>query len=192
MLFFHSLDERACSADYSVCKDDCTGSDHKRLFKECCRSIPTASCQGCDTKRVSGKFILTKRVCCMLRFVWHLTSLTCVFFSQRWCPVMVDWLCTSIGISIAWKIQTIISAFTSALAGGLIMARALMLIVSKGKKDHEDTSADEIASYVFAGLGFYFQYMLKFDVPFPLNLFLWPMELAEYYIRWAVTDAAGG
>eukprot|EP00581_Thalassiosira_minuscula_P028149 CAMPEP_0183756318 /NCGR_PEP_ID=MMETSP0739-20130205/4933_1 /TAXON_ID=385413 /ORGANISM="Thalassiosira miniscula, Strain CCMP1093" /LENGTH=231 /DNA_ID=CAMNT_0025993465 /DNA_START=203 /DNA_END=895 /DNA_ORIENTATION=+ len=38
---------------------------------------------------------------------------------QQWCPVLMDWFCKSIGMSIAWKIQTVISAFTSALAGGL-------------------------------------------------------------------------
>ena len=58
-------------------------------------------------------------------------------------------------MSVAWKIQTVISAFTSACAGGLIMARALVAIMSKGKKNHDDTNADEIASYAFAGLGFY-------------------------------------
>lgn len=107
---------------------------------------------------------------------------------QKWCPVLVDWLCKSIGISIAWKIQTIISAFTSALAGGLIMSRAMLLIISNGNKSHESTSVDEIASYACAGLGFYFQYNMSFSTPFPLNIILWPVELAEYYIRWAVTN----
>lgn len=108
---------------------------------------------------------------------------------QKWCPVLLDWFCKSIGISIAWRIQTAISAFTSALAGGLIMSRAVLLILSKGNKGHYDTNADEIASYAFAGLGFYFQYNMSFSTPFPLNIILWPVELAEYYIRWAVTKA---
>jgi len=108
---------------------------------------------------------------------------------QKWCPVLLDWFCKSIGISIAWKLQTVISAFTSALAGGLIMSRAMLIILSKGKNDHEDTSVDEVASYVFAGLGFYFQYNMSFSTPFPLNIILFPVELAEYYIRWAVTIA---
>jgi len=108
---------------------------------------------------------------------------------QKWCPVLLDWFCKSIGISIAWRIQTAISAFTSALAGGLIMSRAVLLILSKGNKDHYDTNADEVTSYAFAGLGFYFQYNMSFSTPFPLNIILWPVELAEYYIRWAVTKA---
>lgn len=106
---------------------------------------------------------------------------------QKWCPVLLDWLCKSIGISIAWKIQTVISAFTSALAGGLIMSRALIRIRFKGDKNHEDTYTDEIVSYVFGGLGFYFQYNHSFSAPFPLNILLFPVGLAENYIRWAVT-----
>ena len=107
---------------------------------------------------------------------------------QKWCPVLSDWLCKSIGISIAWKIQTVISAFTSALAGGLIMSRALLLIFTKGKKNHEETNADEIASYVFASLGFYFQYNHEFSTPFPLNIILSPVGLAEWWLRWCVTE----
>lgn len=107
---------------------------------------------------------------------------------QKWCPVLLDWLCKSIGISIAWHIQTVISAFTSALAGGLIMSCAMLHIFFNGKKKHEDTNADEIASYAFAALGFYFQYYMSFSTPFPLNIILFPVELSEYYIRWAVTN----
>mmetsp|Transcript_6477 Transcript_6477/g.14304 ORF Transcript_6477/g.14304 Transcript_6477/m.14304 type:complete len:102 (+) Transcript_6477:1208-1513(+) len=100
----------------------------------------------------------------------------------------MDWFCKSIGMSIAWKIQTVISAFTSALAGGLIISRALVLIRFKGAKNHEDTSADEILSYIFGGAGFYFQYTHSFSTPFPLNILLWPVGLAEYYIRWSITN----
>ena len=71
-----------------------------------------------------------------------------------------------------------------------IMARALMAIVSKGKKNHEEASADEVTSYVFAGAGFYFQYNHSFSAPFPLNWVLWPVEIVEWYIRWAVTKEA--
>ena len=62
------------------------------------------------------------------------------------------------------------------------MARALMRMGRKrGVKflpaDHE-TYIDEVAAYIFAGLGFYFQFSLHFDVPFPFNWLLWPFELA--------------
>lgn len=114
---------------------------------------------------------------------------------KRWVPVILTWICKSIAMSIAWYIQTIISAFTSALEGGLIMARTVQRIcVKKGltffgmiPEKHEDTNLDEILSYLLAAGGFYFQFKLGFDMPFPFDWLLWPFELAEYYIRWTIT-----
>ena len=101
---------------------------------------------------------------------------------DRWVPVVLSWITKSIAMSVAWYIQTVISAATSAMQGGLQMARALMRMGRKrGVKflpaDHE-TYIDEVAAYIFAGLGFYFQFSLHFDVPFPFNWLLWPFELA--------------
>jgi len=109
---------------------------------------------------------------------------------QKWCPVVLDWWCKSVGISIAWKIQTVISAFTSALAGGLIVARTVMFIRSKGQKNPDDTYLDEFVAYILAFIGFRFQLGHKFAVPFPFNVILFPVQIAETYIRWAVTSAA--
>lgn len=52
---------------------------------------------------------------------------------------------------------------------------------------HEDSFVDEVLSYIFAGTGFYFQFKNKFLLPAPLNLILWPFQMAEYYIRWTIT-----
>ena len=98
-------------------------------------------------------------------------------------------------MSLAWYTQTLISAFTSALAGGLIATRALMSILSqKGinlgglvPDNHLDTSKDEIVSYAFATVGFYFQFKNGFGLPFPFNLIFMPLGWAEYYIKWSVT-----
>ena len=73
------------------------------------------------------------------------------------------------------------------------MSRAMLLILVKngfefgGIKDHTNTVFDEVASYIFAGLGFYFQLHTRFSAPFPLNILLYPVQLTEYYIRYAVT-----
>jgi len=114
---------------------------------------------------------------------------------DKWVPIVLNWLAKSIAISIAWYIEAVRSAFTSALNGGLVMSRALMKIARKRgvsfvPEKHEDTSMDEIASYVFAALGFYFQFKLGFKVPSPFNYILAPFEMAEYWIRWTITKAA--
>ena len=99
-------------------------------------------------------------------------------------------------MSIAWYIQAVRSAFASALAGGLMMARSayqalLVRDIKLGglvKANHEDSSLDEVLSYIFAALGFYFQFKLGFDMPFPFNLLLWPCEVAEWWLRWLITN----
>jgi len=110
---------------------------------------------------------------------------------QRWVPVILGWLCKSIAMSIAWYIEAIRSAFASALYGGLLMARSTLYMVQKRgyfqNKHHSEIWFDELLSYIFAACGFYFQFRLGFDVPYPFNLILFPFEIAEYYIRWSIT-----
>jgi hypothetical protein len=100
-------------------------------------------------------------------------------------------------MSIAWYIQTIVSATASALTGGLMMARATyQALVHRNirlfgliPEDHSKTAVDEVLSYLFAGLGFYTQFRLGFQLPTPFNILLFPFEFAEYYIRWSITKA---
>lgn len=40
---------------------------------------------------------------------------------------------------------------------------------------HEESYIDEVLSYIFAAGGFYFQFKIGFDMPFPFNLLLWPL-----------------
>lgn len=117
---------------------------------------------------------------------------------EKWTPIVFSWLIKSFAMSIAWYIQSVVSAFTSALAGGLMMARATVLFCVKHKfdlfgllpldGDHTKTNLDEYLSYLFASMGFFFQFIHSFSLPFPLNLVLWPFQLAEYYIRWTITS----
>jgi hypothetical protein len=98
-------------------------------------------------------------------------------------------------MSIAWYIQSVRSAFASSLIGGLMMARAAYQALSyRGitlggliPQDHSKSSFDEGLSYVFAALGFYWQFSVGFTTPFPLNLIFWPFATIEYYIRWTIT-----
>jgi hypothetical protein len=114
---------------------------------------------------------------------------------EKWVPVVLSWTVKSIAMSFAWYIQSIISAFASALAGGLMMARALyqffvahhIKLFGLIPEDHTQTYVDEVFQYIFAALGFYTQFQFNFALPFPLNFILLPFQLAEYYIRWSTT-----
>jgi len=116
---------------------------------------------------------------------------------HKWIPVCIRWGCKSIGMSIAWSIQRIISAFTSAIKGGLMISRGVMdYCVEHGHnpgglipKDLDDTYIDEVAGWSLAVLGFYIQFSFSFTAPFPFNILLMPFTLLEWYIQWAVTSA---
>jgi hypothetical protein len=117
---------------------------------------------------------------------------------SKWIPIMIGWTCKSIGMTIAWYIQRVISAFTSAIRGGLMAARALIKFMYRRgirlggfiAENDEDTYIDEVLGFTLAGLGFYFQYKLGFHVPFPLNLVLLPFEVAESWIQWTITSSS--
>jgi len=114
---------------------------------------------------------------------------------RLWLPVLVGWMRQAIGMWIAFYVQRIISAFTSAVRGGLQTSRALLRIAVKQglwSGSEEDTYADEVLGWALAAAGFYFQYTLGFAVPYPLNLVLWPFEMSESYIMWAVTSPSVG
>jgi len=115
---------------------------------------------------------------------------------KKWIPVLLGWLCKSVAMSIAWYIQRMQSAYSSALIGGLMFSRSMMnYLHSKNinpggllPKNHEDTYIDEATGWTLAALGFYVQFKLNFSVPFPLNLVLFPFEWIEYYIQWTITS----
>ena len=81
--------------------------------------------------------------------------------------------------------------------GGLMLARSAYKGLLKRNirlgglivDNHEDTNIDEYASYVFAGLGLFFQLYNGLEAPFPLNLILWPFKMAEWFIRYSVMSA---
>lgn len=113
---------------------------------------------------------------------------------DKWIPVIFGWFTKAIAISIAWYIQAVISAVTSALIGALMISRAVLTLWRRhemGEKfipeDLAETQMDEMFAYVLAAFGVYFQIKMNFNVPFPLNIPLFPFECAEYYIRWSIT-----
>jgi hypothetical protein len=113
---------------------------------------------------------------------------------DKWVPIILGWIAKGIAMSIAWYIQSVVSAVASALKGGLMMARAFyqfciyreMKLFGLIADDHTKSVVDEVLSYIFAAMGFYVQFRAGFKLPFPFNLLLWPFQLAENYIRWSI------
>lgn len=109
---------------------------------------------------------------------------------KKWVPVCLQWFCKIVAISIAWWIQRVISAFHSAIRGGLIFGRELVNYLNeKGyvKWKDEDTYMDEAVGWGVAALGLMFQWTFRFSMPFPLNILLLPVTLLETFIIWSVS-----
>lgn len=108
---------------------------------------------------------------------------------RKWVPLCVRWTCKLLAIKFAWWMQSIISAFHSAIIGGLLFGTYVVDFLKDKKIIHfssEDSYLDEVIGWSLAGLGFLFQFWLGFHLPFPLNLFLWPLQLLEGFIVWSV------
>lgn len=109
---------------------------------------------------------------------------------HQWVPIIINYICKVIGMSVAWYIQRVLSAFHSAIRGGLMFFRALIKFASQRgwtKINHEDTMLDEYLGWTLAAFGFYFQFTQNFTLPFPMNLLLWPFTALEWFIEWKIT-----
>jgi hypothetical protein len=105
---------------------------------------------------------------------------------HAWVPVTVGWMCKAAAMSLAWRIQRVLTASSSAVAGGLLCSRALLRMAARRlpwlqrRGPIEATYLDEILGFGLAALGLYAQIGngFSFQVPFPLNLVTWPFEIA--------------
>jgi len=112
---------------------------------------------------------------------------------HKWIPNIIFYTCKVIAIVIAYKIQQIISAFYSAIRGGLLVTRNAMTWLSNKKIisiDPDATNIDEYCGWALAALGFYFQFTKGFSAPWFMQLLLWPLGVLEGSLLWAVNDAA--
>ena len=53
---------------------------------------------------------------------------------HRWVPVLLGWTAKAAAMRIAWRIERVLTAATSAIAGGAIVARSLTKLVQRRKK----------------------------------------------------------
>ena len=110
---------------------------------------------------------------------------------QHWGPTAVSAATKAAAVWFAWTLQVYVSAVQSAMRGGLLFSRGLMAYANKTGRLQlraDDSLVDEFVGYFIAGLGFYVQWNLGFDLPFPFNLIMFPFTMIEWYIRWSITS----
>lgn len=122
---------------------------------------------------------------------------------HKWINPAIQYTCKSIGISIAFFIQRIISAFHSAIRGGQIFTQGILEYAIKvpALKKYLDKDGDDkpdimpgskpflAISAVVSLLGFVTQMSFGFSLFFPLNLLLFPFTLLEYTMTWCIADS---
>jgi len=119
---------------------------------------------------------------------------------NHWVYTVCSTIIKVTAMAIAWYMQTIISAFYSAIRGGRLFATALFNIFSergwmdrmpdclvKKPFDPDESYLDECIAYPLAAFGFYMQWEYGFALPFPQNIALFPLTCVEWIIRWQVT-----
>lgn len=108
---------------------------------------------------------------------------------HKWLVSLVAYICKIVGISIAWWLQMYQSALQSSILGALVFARLLVDRLLKsgtiaGGQSHADTYIDETLGWSLALVGLWFQIGTGFSVPFPLSLFMLPISITEWMLRW--------
>lgn len=111
---------------------------------------------------------------------------------RKWAQPVMSYSIKSVAISIAWTVQRVLSAFHSAIRGGLLFSRNILYYLDAMdivKINHEETYLDEAIGYGVAILGLWFQLGLGFSLPFILQIFLWPFTFAEWFLIWTVSSS---
>jgi len=103
---------------------------------------------------------------------------------HQWIKPGIAYGCKLLAMSFAFWLQRIISAVHSAIQGGQMFTTNICRYLNKYKVidfDPDKSNLDEMAGYVFAFLGLYFQ--LFYGTPLMLSLLLLPLTLCEWAIK---------
>jgi hypothetical protein len=119
---------------------------------------------------------------------------------HKWVPIVLGWACKAAAMSVAWRVQRVLTAYTSAVAGGLMFSRSCVRMLRKRgvrlfgliPENCDRSILDELIGFTVAGFGLYSQIGdgFDFEIPFPINLVTWPFSLAERWIQWQITKKA--
>lgn len=110
---------------------------------------------------------------------------------KKWAPVGLGWVVKAAAIWVAFFVQRVVSAYYSAVRGGLLFSRNLLTYCEQMgffRINAEESIVDEVLGYAVAALGVYWQVSSGFQLPFPLNLLLLPATLAEWALLWLVNS----
>ena len=115
---------------------------------------------------------------------------------HKWIPVMLGWACKAAAMNVAWRIQRILTASTSAMTGGVMFSRSLLRMFrrhrrqqqrrnknkrsrwSQDEEDDEDIDnigrntamLEDIIGFIVAGVGFWTQFQAQYKNNFSFEV----------------------
>lgn len=109
----------------------------------------------------------------------------------KWAETIVNYVLKIICITLAWFAHRFLSCIHSAIRGGTMLSRNLfqyLHVMNYVQINPDETVLDEIAGAALAALGIYFQLSIGYVMPFPLNIILSPVLIAEYFLIFFVSS----
>jgi len=110
---------------------------------------------------------------------------------HKWILPGISYACKFVAVTVAWTIQSVISAFHSAVRGGAVAAKGTLHYLNKYgfvAVNADDTYLDEVVGYAIALLAFLVQFYTGFRLPFPFNVLLFPLRVLETIVVWTIMD----
>jgi len=106
---------------------------------------------------------------------------------HKWVQVGMEYICKSIGCSIAWLLQRIISAVHAAIRGSYMFTHAFAKWTSAhGYKGLSEGYYDEVFAALCSIMGLYIQISSMFSLPWILSFILFPLICLEFFIQQCV------
>ena len=129
------------------------------------------------------------------KFVVPAIEAACPPDFKKWVPVAVETGLKGAVVVVAWMLTTLVATVQSALRGGPAVAKVLIAF-GTAKKFIKTPIADGshtffMVAYAVAAAGILFQVVNGWGVPFPLNIFTAPLDVAEWMLRWQIGHDIG-
>jgi len=113
---------------------------------------------------------------------------------RKWIPQMVKYACKAFACTLAWFLQRLLFAFTSAQKGAAMLLRnGSSLLVRMGKLDPEmvaeGSSTFNYVEMVVGALGLYWQWQNGFGLGWVMGTLLFPISCVEYTLSIVIGHA---
>jgi len=129
------------------------------------------------------------------KFVVPAIEAACAPDFKKWVPVAVETGLKGAVVVLAWMLTTLVATVQSALRGGPAVAKVLIAFGTAKKfiktPIAEGSHTFFMVAYAVAAAGILFQVVNGWGVPFPLNIFTAPLDVAEWMLRWQIGHDIG-